>query len=128
MRKLTPFGMTLFVLALVVAFVIGTAIAGEIMGEDLTQVFRGPSETEVSEVMFHDNGAIRAAIGGGAEFRLATVIGSEKAVTVSCPPGFEPDEWKTYIVEPIVLETVDGRYAPTVWRLRSSEIVANTTK
>lgn len=128
MRRLTPLGISIVVLVCVAALVAGMGIAGRIMGEDLTQVFRGPSETEVSEVVFHESGVIRAAIGGGAEIRLATTVGSERAIAVSCPPSFEPDEHRTYIVEPVQLETADGRYTPTVWVLRSSERTANTTK
>lgn len=132
MRKLTPLGLALVVIAIVAAFAVGMAIAGRIMGEDLgkdlTQVFREPSETSISEVVFPENGAIHAAIGGEAMVRLAVIIGSERAVAVACPPGFKPNEYATYVVEPVRLETVDGRLAPTVWVLRSSERTANTTK
>jgi hypothetical protein len=120
-RKLTPLGLALFILACVAALVIGFTAVAKIAGENPLQVFQSTPDDSVAEVFFHESGIVKASIGGGATIRLATVVGSERAIAVSCPPGFDPEMTKTYIVESVSLETVDGRYTQPVWVLRPSE-------
>lgn len=120
-RKLTPLGLALVALICIVAAVSVFMAVAAATGENPLSVFRGTPDDAVAEVFFHDNGIIKATIGGGATVRLATIVGPERAIAVSCPPGFDPETTKTYIAESVILETVDGRYTQPVWVLRPSE-------
>lgn len=118
MNRLTPLGLVVIAFACIVSAAIGFSAIATVSGENPMKVFANTEDQSVAEVWFHTDGRIRASIGGGAEIRLATVVGSERAIAVSCPAGFEPDTTRTYIAEPYQLETVDGRFTPTVWTLR----------
>lgn len=120
-RKLTPLSLIIISLACIVAMTIGFSAVVTASGENPMRVFTDRSETSVSEVWFPEDGSLPIQIGGGAKVRVAIVVGSERAVIVSCPAGFEPSATRTYIAEPVSMETADGRWTPTVWVLRPTE-------
>jgi hypothetical protein len=126
MKRLTPLSLIIVALACIVSAVIGFSAIATASGENPMQIFSGTDDQSVAEVWFPKDGMTNAQIGGGAKVRLATIIGSERAIAVACPAGFEPDEARTYIAEPYRLETVDGRYTPTTWVLRHAEFLVPT--
>ncbi len=106
MRKLTPLSIGILTILLAAA-----SITIILMADNSTT-------DKTVEIWFPErDNASGIGIGNDSEFRVATVVGHEKAVTVVCPAHFVPDLSKTYLASERHFETSDGRLAPPVWTL-----------
>ena len=118
MRRLTPLGLALVALICIVAAVSGFMAVAAATGENPLAVFRETNQASVVEIWFPErDNASGVGIGNDTDFRVATLVGPERAVTVICPRHFEPDVSRVYLASERRFDTSDGRLAPPVWTL-----------